>query len=56
MKTVIRTLLMMAMAAMPAVASAQKTTDPVGYVTYSLPSTTLVLDVEAVQENFYAGP
>ena len=56
MKTVIRTLLLMAMAAIPAAASAQKTTDPVGYVTYSLPSTTLVLDVEAVQENFYAGP
>ena len=47
---------MIAMAAIPAVTSAQKATDPEGCVTYSLPSTTLVLDVEAVQENFYAGP
>ncbi len=52
----IRTLLVAALAAVPVVASAQKTTDPEGYVTYSLPSTTLVLDVEAVQESFYAGP
>ena len=44
------------MAAVPVVASAQKATDPEGYVTYSLPSTTLVFDVEAVQESFYAGP
>jgi hypothetical protein len=35
---------------------AQKNADPEGYVTYSLPSTVLVLEVEAVQENFYAGP
>ena len=56
MKRMIRTLLMMVMAAMPLAASAQKTTDPAGYVTYSLPSTTLVLDVEAEQECFYAGP
>ena len=41
---------------MPLMASAQKVVDPVGYVTYSLPSTTLVLDVEAVQESFYCGP
>ena len=56
MKRMIRTLLVAALAAVPVVASAQKTTDPEGYVTYSLPSTTLVLDVEAVQESFYAGP
>ncbi len=55
MKT-IRTLLMMALASMPVIASAQKSTDPEGYVTYSLPSTSLVLEVEAVQESFYAGP
>lgn len=30
--------------------------DPAGAVVYSLPSTTLTFDVEAVQENFYAGP
>ena len=35
---------------------AQKNSDPEGYVTYSLPLTVLVLDVEAVCENFYAGP
>ena len=30
--------------------------DPEGVLAYSLPATTLVLEVEAVQENFYAGP
>ena len=40
----------------PTWASAKKTADPTGYLTYSLPSTVLVLDVEAVRENFYAGP
>lgn len=39
-----------------AVSFAQKNSDPEGYLTYSLPSTVLVLDVEAVCENFYAGP
>lgn len=56
MKRMIRMLLMMALASMPVIASAQKSADPEGYVTYSLPSTSLVLDVEAVQESFYAGP
>lgn len=37
------------------VAFAQKA-DPEGYLTYSLPNTVIVLEVEAVQENFYAGP
>lgn len=55
MKT-IRTLLILTLAAMPVIASAQKSSDPEGYVTYSLPSTSLVLDVEAVKESFYAGP
>ena len=36
--------------------SAQTSSDPEGYVTYSLPSTTITLDVEAVQEKFFAGP
>ena len=36
--------------------SAQKKTDPEGFLTYSLPSTTIVLEVEAVQEKFYVGP
>lgn len=37
-------------------ASAQKKSDAEGYMTYSLPSTAIVLEVEAVQEKFYAGP
>lgn len=38
-------------------ASAQKNeADPVGFLTYSLPSTTITLEVEAEQEKFYAGP
>lgn len=36
--------------------SAQKNTDPQGALTYCLPSTTISLEVTAVQENFYAGP
>lgn len=30
--------------------------DPQGFLTYSLPSTVITLEVEAVQEKFYAGP
>lgn len=30
--------------------------DPVGTVSYALPKTAIVLEVEAVRENFYAGP
>jgi hypothetical protein len=41
---------------LPLAASAQKNSDPEGYLTYSLPSTTIMLEVEAVQESFYAGP
>lgn len=44
------------LALMPFVSSAQTNSDPEGYVTYSLPSTVITLDVEAVQEKFYAGP
>ena len=40
----------------PMGAAAQKSADPEGYLTYSLPSTVLVVEVEAVRENFYAGP
>ena len=43
-------------AVMPQFMSAQKGSDPEGFLTYSLPSTTITLDVEAVQEKFYAGP
>ena len=52
----VRMLLMSALMVMPFMASAQKSSDPEGFVTYSLPSTTIVLDVEAVKESFYAGP
>ena len=30
--------------------------DPEGYLTYSLPSTTIAIEVEAVQEKFFVGP
>ncbi len=37
-------------------ASAQKKDDPKGALSYCLPATVLTLEVEAVQEKFYAGP
>ncbi len=48
--------LVLIMAIMAFTASAQKNVDQEGYVMYSLPSTTISLEVEAVQETFYAGP
>ena len=39
-----------------AAAAQKKGEDPQGFLTYSLPSTTITLEVEAVQEKFYAGP
>lgn len=48
--------IMAALMLLPVTASAQKKTDPEGYLTYSLPSTVISIDVEAVQEKFYAGP
>lgn len=56
MKTLYRILLTAAAVTVAVSASAQKSEDPQTYLTYSLPSTTIVLDVEAVQEVFYAGP
>ena len=44
------------MAMMPMLASAQKKADPKGTLAYCLPSTVVTLEVEAVQEKFYAGP
>ena len=41
---------------MPVLASAQKKSDPQGSLTYCLPSTVINLEVEAMQEKFYAGP
>lgn len=48
--------LITALMMLPVVVSAQKKADPEGYLTYSLPSTVISIDVEAVQEKFYAGP
>ena len=56
MKKIFRTILALAAAVAPVAASAQTNADPEGYVTYSLPMTTISLDVEAIQETFYAGP
>lgn len=41
---------------LPMAASAQKKSDHQGSLTYSLPSTVIMLEVEAVQETFHAGP
>ena len=43
-------------AMMPLTTSAQKKEDPKGVLSYCLPSTVVTLEVEAVQEKFYAGP
>ncbi len=48
--------IVLVVAAMPLFASAQINADQEGYITYSLPKTTISLEVEAVQESFYAGP
>ena len=55
MKSIFRIAAVMSMM-LPLMASAQKKSDPQGHLTYSLPSTVIMLEVEAVQENFYAGP
>lgn len=55
MRTILRISVALLMV-IPFAASAQKNSDPEGYLTYSLPSTTIMMDVEAVQECFYAGP
>lgn len=56
MKNTTKLFLAVALAVTPQLATAQKKSDPMGLVTYALPSTTITLDVEAVQENFHAGP
>ena len=56
MKKFTKLLLAFAAVFMPAVLVAQKSADPQGMLTYSLPSTTVSLEVTAVRENFYAGP
>ena len=56
MKNTAKLLIALAVALVPQLVSAQKNSDPEGFLTYSLPSTAITLDVEAVQERFYAGP
>lgn len=56
MKNIAKSLSMLMLVVVPQLVSAQKNSDPEGFITYSLPSTTITLDVEAVQEKFYAGP
>ena len=56
MKRTFRSMLAFAAALISFAASAQTGADQEGYVTYSLPMTTVTLEVEAVQETFYAGP
>ena len=56
MKRYIVALMALSAACLPYMMSAQEKSDPAGYVTYSLPSTVIALEVDAVQEKFYAGP
>jgi hypothetical protein len=56
MKRILMKLSMAAFLLMPVLASAQKKSDPQGSLTYCLPSTVINLEVEAMQEKFYAGP
>ena len=56
MRNVIKLTMAAAFALTAVSVSAQKTSDPAGNLTYCLPSTTLTLEVDAVQEKFYAGP
>jgi len=56
MKNLLKFTLALAALTVSASLSAQKKSDPEGVLTYCLPSTTVVLEVTAVQENFYAGP
>lgn len=56
MNHIFKTLTAAILLAMPMFASAQDKTDPQGTIAYCLPSTVINLEVEAVQEKFYAGP
>ena len=56
MNRIFKTLSAVALMAMPVLASGQKKSDPQGSLTYCLPSTVINLEVEALQEKFYAGP
>ena len=56
MNRILKFIAVLAVMVLPMTASAQKKSDPDGFLTYSLPSTTIVLEVEAVQEIFHVGP
>ena len=56
MKSMIRLFSVAVLTAIPFLASAQKKSDPQGVLAYNLPSTVVTLEVEALQEKFYAGP
>ena len=56
MNNTLKLILAVALLVLPKMAAAQKNADPEGFLTYSLPSTSIVLEVEAVQEKFYVGP
>ena len=52
----IKSLLLLAAITVSLTTYAQKSADPQGALTYCLPSTTVTLEVTALQECFYAGP
>lgn len=52
----LKTFIATALVLVSSLVSAQKKSDPQGGLAYSLPSTVITLEVEAVQEKFYAGP
>ena len=56
MNRIFKTMAAVALMVVPVMASAQKKSDPQGTLAYSLPSTVINLEVEALQEKFYAGP
>ena len=56
MNHIFKTLTAAVLLVMPMFASAQDKSDPQGTLAYCLPSTVINLEVEAIQEKFYAGP
>ena len=56
MKNMIKMLPVLFLTVLPMLASAEKKEEPKGVLSYYLPSTVITLEVEALQEKFYAGP
>ena len=56
MKHIFKSILLVIAVSVPFSMAAKKNADPQGVLTYCLPSTTISLEVTAIQENFYAGP